>query len=381
MSSVKCASFYEFESSYKTVSNCEIKASIFVPKKISKETLPILVHFHGGGLVMGDKNYFPWLVQLAEKHEAVIVSPNYRLIPEATVSDVLQDLESFWAWLHNYLPSQVSMNFGNVRLDIQKIVVAGESAGISVAISQYGTMLFNHDFMIKRSPKEEAEIVPELLVDEHLRSMKAGAVRTSSVGDEALRLSAAFVQHGRYDGFLGGNPCIFLEEAEKHAINVPPIWIIQGTEDSMALVESSQALVDRLRQHTPTTKVCFSLESGGHGFDLEATLGTEDLANLRAWRPISLLSCLGKGLERLVARRLAWAYIHHRVLHPQQAGALPKRYVMDLVTALVHDIGEAFARKKVATLVTMDIQGGFDTILRNTMILRLWEQGWPEHLA
>ncbi|RKK39565.1 hypothetical protein BFJ69_g18522, partial [Fusarium oxysporum] len=109
--------------------------------------------------------------------------------------------------------------------------------------------------------------------------------------------------------------------------------------------------------------------------------GRRDLTNPRAWRPISLLSCLGKGLERLVARRLAWACIHHGVLHPQQAGALPKRSATDLVAALVHDIEEAFARKKVATLVTMDIQGAFDTVLRNRLILRLREQGWPEHLA
>ncbi|KAH7464077.1 hypothetical protein FOMA001_g17794 [Fusarium oxysporum f. sp. matthiolae] len=109
--------------------------------------------------------------------------------------------------------------------------------------------------------------------------------------------------------------------------------------------------------------------------------GRRDLTTPRAWRPISLLSCLGKGLERLVARRLAWACIHHGVLHPQQAGALPKRSATDLVAALVHDIEEAFARKKVATLVTMDIQGAFDTVLRNRLILRLREQGWPERLA
>ncbi|KAF4460560.1 reverse transcriptase [Fusarium albosuccineum] len=91
--------------------------------------------------------------------------------------------------------------------------------------------------------------------------------------------------------------------------------------------------------------------------------GRRDLTSPRAWRPVSLLSCLGKGLERLIARRLAWAAVHYSVLHPQQAGALPKRSATDLVTALVHDIEEAFARKKVATLVTMDIQG------------------WPDHLA
>ncbi|RKK06588.1 hypothetical protein BFJ65_g18486, partial [Fusarium oxysporum f. sp. cepae] len=109
--------------------------------------------------------------------------------------------------------------------------------------------------------------------------------------------------------------------------------------------------------------------------------GRRDLTEPRAWRPISLLSCLGKGLERLIARRLAWAAVHYSVLHPQQAGALPKRSATDLVTALVHDIEEAFARKKVATIVTMDVQGAFDTVMRNRLILRLREQGWPNHLA
>ncbi|PNP55723.1 hypothetical protein FNYG_15459 [Fusarium nygamai] len=101
----------------------------------------------------------------------------------------------------------------------------------------------------------------------------------------------------------------------------------------------------------------------------------------RAWRPISLLSCLGKGLERLIARRLAWAAVYFGVLHPQQAGALPKRSATDLVTALIHDIEEAFARNKVVTLVTIDILGAFDTVMRNRLVLRLREQGWPNHLA
>ncbi|KID81124.1 Endonuclease/exonuclease/phosphatase [Metarhizium guizhouense ARSEF 977] len=84
--------------------------------------------------------------------------------------------------------------------------------------------------------------------------------------------------------------------------------------------------------------------------------GRRDLTTPRAWRPISLLSCLGKGLERLIARRLSWATIHYGVLHPQQTGALPKRSAVDLVAALIHDIEEAFARKQVATVVTMDIK-------------------------
>ncbi|KJZ71584.1 hypothetical protein HIM_09053 [Hirsutella minnesotensis 3608] len=75
------------------------------------------------------------------------------------------------------------------------------------------------------------------------------------------------------------------------------------------------------------------------------------------------------------------ASIHYAVLHPQQAGALPKRSAVELVAALIHDIEEAFARGQVATLVTADIQGAFDTAMCNRMVLRLREQGWPDNLA
>lgn len=109
--------------------------------------------------------------------------------------------------------------------------------------------------------------------------------------------------------------------------------------------------------------------------------GRRDLTSPQAWRPVSLPSCFGKGLEKLIARRLTWAGVHYSVLYPQQAGALPKGSAVDLVAALIHDIEEAFARKKVATLVTMDFQGAFDTLMRNRLVLRLREQGWPNHLA
>ncbi|KAF5264887.1 hypothetical protein FOXYS1_4318 [Fusarium oxysporum] len=109
--------------------------------------------------------------------------------------------------------------------------------------------------------------------------------------------------------------------------------------------------------------------------------GRRDLTEPQAWRPISLLSCLGKGLKRLIACRLAWAAMYYSVLHSQQARALPKRSATDLVTILIYDIEEAFARKKVATLVTIDVQGAFDTVMCNRLMLRLREQGWPDHLA
>ena len=105
-----------------------------------------------------------------------------------------------------------------------------------------------------------------------------------------------------------------------------------------------------------------------------------DPSRPNAWRPIALLSCLGKGLERLIARRLAYAAINQGVLNPQQFGALPKRAATDLVACLVHDIEVAWGKGQVASLLITDIKGAFDSILRNRLTLRLRQQGWPTWL-
>lgn len=65
----------------------------------------------------------------------------------------------------------------------------------------------------------------------------------------------------------------------------------------------------------------------------------------KAYRPISLLSCLGKGLERLVARRIAWIIINSRLVAPQHFSALPKRSATDLAAALIYDVEQALVRR------------------------------------
>ena len=110
-------------------------------------------------------------------------------------------------------------------------------------------------------------------------------------------------------------------------------------------------------------------------------LGKRDLTATRSWRPIALLSCLSKGLERLIARCLAWCILQHKVVHNQHIGAMPKRSAVDLVSCLVHDIEAAWDQNQAASLLTLDIKGAFNIVLANRLQLRLREQGWPNNLV
>ena len=106
-----------------------------------------------------------------------------------------------------------------------------------------------------------------------------------------------------------------------------------------------------------------------------------DLTSSKGWRPISLLSCLGKGLERLVAKRISWLAIQHKAVPPQLFGALPRCSVVDLVSCVIHDAEAAMRSNKVTAIVTLDIQGAFDAVLQNQLLARIQSQGWPSFLC
>jgi ribonuclease HI len=106
-----------------------------------------------------------------------------------------------------------------------------------------------------------------------------------------------------------------------------------------------------------------------------------DRTSPRSYRPIALLSVLGKGLERLIARKMAWLAVSLRVINNQQFGALPLRSSVDLTTCLTHDVEETLLNGRKASLLTMDVKGAFDAVLIGRLARRLREQGWPDYLV
>lgn len=104
-------------------------------------------------------------------------------------------------------------------------------------------------------------------------------------------------------------------------------------------------------------------------------VGKKDRFSPRSMRPIALLLCLGKRLERVVARQMAWASIKSGILSPQYLGALLKRSAMDLVTSFVHNVKQCWVTGKKVTMCTMDVQGAFSALLKNYLLYRMKTQG------
>jgi cephalosporin-C deacetylase-like acetyl esterase len=48
---------------FKTIGKTPLIASVLVPKTIPRGKRPLLVHFHGGGLIVGDRLYETWFAR------------------------------------------------------------------------------------------------------------------------------------------------------------------------------------------------------------------------------------------------------------------------------------------------------------------------------
>ena len=100
-------------------------------------------------------------------------------------------------------------------------------------------------------------------------------------------------------------------------------------------------------------------------------VGKRDLTDISSWRPIALLNYLGKGLERLLARKIAHETIRHQITAKTHFGALPKRSTTDLVSCFISDVKEALDKGKSMAALFLDIKGAFDTVTYIKLLGRL----------
>jgi hypothetical protein len=87
-----------------------------------------------------------------------------------------------------------------------------------------------------------------------------------------------------------------------------------------------------------------------------------DYSSVKAYRPIALLNCMGKILEKLMATRLAQMAEAHHLLHPDQIGGRPQHSAIDAAMALMHEIETNAGTKWVTLALFLDVRGAFDNV-------------------
>jgi acetyl esterase len=90
--------------------------------------LPVIVYYHGGGFVIANIDVYDASARiLADKTGAVVVSVAYRLAPENKFPVAHNDAFDAYKW--------VVQNAASIKGDVNKIALAGESAGGNLAMT------------------------------------------------------------------------------------------------------------------------------------------------------------------------------------------------------------------------------------------------------
>ncbi|ODM14906.1 hypothetical protein SI65_09658 [Aspergillus cristatus] len=96
---------------------------------------------------------------------------------------------------------------------------------------------------------------------------------------------------------------------------------------------------------------------------------------VKAYRVISLLNCLGKVVEKMVATQIAEFCEQKQTLHNGQMGARRHRSAPDAVGCLIEEVHQSWAAKQLAATLFMDIKGAFDHVNAALLVNRLEAMG------
>ena len=107
-----------------------------------------------------------------------------------------------------------------------------------------------------------------------------------------------------------------------------------------------------------------------------------DYSAPKAYRPVSLMECTGKLLEKVIAKRITSDIaLYPDILPPNQFGSRPQHSTTDAALALVHRIQATRASGYHAALILFDISGFFDHIDANRTRDILEKKGFSPNMV
>lgn len=240
-----------------------------------------------------------YLLEYAEQHSTPLVSADYRLLPESTGLDILDDLEAFWDWVRrdsngDGLQAFLADKHPSLALDADRILAEGESAGgylvvqaalsglpgLRAAVAAY-PMLDLRDRYYRAAFEKVMTGVPMLppdIITDHLASMAAAGgelVVSQSTPPARMDLGTAVIQQGRLCEFLGDADVLYPVErlrrglhAHAHAgraAQMPRLWIYHGRQDTGIPSAGSVVFAEEARRLWPPSELRLDLPDGEHG--------------------------------------------------------------------------------------------------------------------
>ena len=119
---------------------------VYRPKSVEGK-LPVIVSFHGGGWVYGDKEVYRYYCMELAKRGFAVVNYNYRLAPKYRHPAPLEDTNAVFSWIME--------NKDSCGFDTDNIFAVGDSAG-ATGIALYACILTSPSYAANYSFKPPA---------------------------------------------------------------------------------------------------------------------------------------------------------------------------------------------------------------------------------
>jgi len=106
-----------------------------------------------------------------------------------------------------------------------------------------------------------------------------------------------------------------------------------------------------------------------------------DHSSVKGYRPLSMLSCITRLLEKIIAYRLHGWLEKRSMIPAHQSGFRSRRSVCDNVFRLAHEIQKGFSIGHSTVAVFLDIEGAFDSVWHDGLRRKLYAHGLPVRLV
>ena len=102
---------------------------------------------------------------------------------------------------------------------------------------------------------------------------------------------------------------------------------------------------------------------------------TGDKHLVRNYRPISLLPCLSKVLEKVIKNRFINLFEKHEIFYEFQYGFREKRGVIHALLDVIIPVYDSIEHNKFTALLLMDLPKAFDIVSHQTLLQKLLHYG------
>jgi acetyl esterase/lipase len=299
--------------SYVTHDNTPVKAHVLISKGLPSGEHPLIINWHGGGLIVGSALFTPffptWLLPFTQSKSAILISPDYTLLPSPNgLADITADIELLWKWVQESLPTVLAARAPSHKVDLSRVLINGGSAGgylaASLALSHpkeiravalaYPMLDFDSDFYqlgtaaigapnVFHAP--DSSFPSEEDTRATLAKLRAGPV-VAEGGVDRMGAFGAFTRAGMmpelFDpkGTLKNEIDVWPVRRVRAGVKLPPrVWIMHGDQDTAVDVDGSRVFsAEAKKALADSVEVRLDIVSGmDHGFDATPTPAVQEM--------------------------------------------------------------------------------------------------------